>query len=269
MPSVASRDNETVRETLALADARVCVRGEILAGLPLVQLLLRRAHSDLELGIRFHGYRMKFRPLSYDSKVLYDIFVKRVYGAIPRNCSIVDIGAHIGIFTLYCCQARALKVLAFEPESKNFKLLMKNVQANHLSNVHAFRLGVWSRNETKILFTTSGSGFHSFYPANNHIGGSETISCVGINTVLDPLESPVFIKIDAEGSEYEIINHIKSRNTAKISGMVLEYHLGNPVLRASFASLLQCFTSNGFRVNLDEDSKVLTAMNKNRASSPD
>ena len=70
-----SSANETVRETMALADARACVRGEILAGLPLVQLLLRRVHSDLELGIRLHGYRMKFRPLSYDSKVLYDIFV--------------------------------------------------------------------------------------------------------------------------------------------------------------------------------------------------
>ena len=87
--------------------------------------------------------------------------------------------------------------------------------------------------------------------------------------MLDPLESPVFIKIDAEGSEYEIINHIKSRNTAKISGMVLEYHLGNPVLRASFPSLLQWFTSNGFRVTLDEGTNVLTAMSKNRTPSFD
>ena len=202
---------------------------------------------------------MKFRPLSYDSKVLYDIFVKRVYGAIPRNCSIVDIGAHIGIFTLYCCQARASKVLAFEPESKNFKLLMKNVLANHLSNVHAFRQGVWSENETKTLFTTSGSGFHSFYPGDNHVGGSQTVSCVGINTVLNPLEFPVFIKIDAEGSEYEIINHIKGRNAAKICGMVLEYHVGNPTLRTSLPSLLQWFSSNGFRVVLDEGTSVLTA----------
>ena len=211
---------------------------------------------------------MKFRPLSYDSKVLYDIFVKRVYGAIPRNCSIVDIGAHIGIFTLYC-YSRASKVLAFEPESKNFKLLVKNVLANHLSNVHAFRLGVWSGNETKTLFTTLGSGFHSFYPANDHVGGSETVSCVGINTVLDPLESPVFIKIDAEGSEYEIINHIRGRNAEKICGMVLEYHLGDPVLRGSFPSLLQWFTSNGFRTTLDQGTNVLTAMSRDRAPSRD
>jgi len=153
--------------------------------------------------------------------------------------------------------------LAFEPEPKNFELLKENLAINRLSEkVLAFKQAVWSRNEKRILFTSKGSAFHSFYPEKNGIGGTEPTDCVDINTILDPLDYPVLLKIDAEGSEYEIIPHISSINIGKISRIELEYHLGNPSRGIVFHSLVEWFFRKGFDVYLRHNVNVLSAVKK-------
>jgi len=213
--------------------------------------------------VKIGGLRVKFRPLSYDPIVIFSVLTRHIYGKIPANTVVVDVGAHIGTFSLHASLARSSTVLAFEPEPKNFELLKENLAINGLSErVHSFKQAVWSRNEKRILFTSRGSAFHSFYPEKNGIGGTEPTDCVGINTILDPLNYPVLLKIDAEGSEYEIIPHISRINIEKISRIELEYHLGNPLRGVAFHSLIEWFFEKGFDVHMRHDVHVLSAVKK-------
>ncbi|OLE91908.1 MAG: hypothetical protein AUF79_01585 [Crenarchaeota archaeon 13_1_20CM_2_51_8] len=231
---------------------------------PFFQRLVHNyVHSNVTLIVKLGDLRVKFRPLSYDPIVIFSVLIRHIYGKIPANSVVVDVGAHIGTFSLHASLARSSTVLAFEPEPKNFELLRENLAINGLSGkVHAFKQAVWSRDEKRILFTSKGSAFHSFYPEKNGIGGTEPTDCVDINTILDPLNYPVLLKIDAEGSEYEIIPHINSINIGKISRIELEYHLGDPSRRIAFHSLLKWFSQKGFDVYLRHDVNVLSAFKK-------
>jgi hypothetical protein len=56
---------------------------------------------------------------------------------------LVDIGANVGMYTIWAAKTRGMRVFAFEPESQNYALLYKNIVLKHacsrlyLSEFHA------------------------------------------------------------------------------------------------------------------------------------
>lgn len=46
---------------------------------------------------------------------------------------LVDIGANVGMYTIWAAKTRGVRVYAFEPESQNYALLYKNIVLNKLS----------------------------------------------------------------------------------------------------------------------------------------
>lgn len=54
---------------------------------------------------------------------------------------IIDIGAHVGIFTLKVAK-RGRMILAFEPHPVNYLIFSKNVRYNMLNNVIPLRLAL-------------------------------------------------------------------------------------------------------------------------------
>ena len=56
---------------------------------------------------------------------------------------IVDMGAHIGLATLYFAQMYPeAKIVAYEPDHANFELLTKNISENNLLNVELIQAAV-------------------------------------------------------------------------------------------------------------------------------
>ena len=49
-----------------------------------------------------------------------------------------DVGANIGIYTLYSAVMRQNTVYSFEPHSASYKNLLDSINLNHLGNCHAF-----------------------------------------------------------------------------------------------------------------------------------
>lgn len=45
-----------------------------------------------------------------------------------------DVGANMGLYTIFAAVHRRVKVFAFEPESQNYALLNRNIRLNNLSN---------------------------------------------------------------------------------------------------------------------------------------
>jgi len=191
---------------------------------------------------------------------MYSLLIRRIYGNVPRGCSVVDVGAHVGIFSLYSVLSGSKEVLAFEPESRNFQLLHQNLHSNRLhERIHSFNMAVWSSEGERTLFTSRGSAFHGFFPDKLHAGGFEKVRCIGINTILKHVEPPVLLKIDAEGSEYEIIEHMTNENLEKLQRTALEYHVSNPDLRDRLPHLLRFLRTRGFTVSLRQDQPILIA----------
>ena len=89
--------------------------------------------------------------------IVEEVFARHSYTQygldIGRNDTVVDIGAHIWIFTIYAAK-KAVNgiVLAYEPIPENFKRLKINVTLNDLRNVLPFNMGVASKEGKRIFY---------------------------------------------------------------------------------------------------------------------
>jgi len=146
--------------------------------------------------------------------------------SINENDTIIDIGANIGMFSIYVKKKFNCKVISFEPVLENFNNFKKNILLNGLS-VTDFELhntaitstdGDRIKIGTSIKNTGSASIFHK-NPVNFEYCVTETLN----KYITSDCK---YLKIDCEGGEYEIIPSILNLiNTFKYIG--IEYHKYN------------------------------------------
>ncbi len=128
---------------------------------------------------------------------------------------VVDVGAHIGRYTIIASQRVGPngKVVAIEAEPSNFELLNRNIQLNQLTNVTTLNNAAFSK-ETKIkLHLPAGdilTKFNTVMPDLSWITPTNNFVDVNANT-LDNLLQQIgikqvnYIKIDVEGAEFEVL----------------------------------------------------------------
>lgn len=120
----------------------------------------------------------------------------------------LDIGANIGYFSVVASTlvGASGKVIAYEPDQKNFRLLEKNIAVNGLTNTRLFNAAVSDCSRSGYIYLCEDNeGDHRIYDCG---GGRERtgIEIVHGNEhipgVTDRLD---FIKIDTQGSEAHIL----------------------------------------------------------------
>lgn len=147
----------------------------------------------------------------------------------------IDVGAGYGEFTAIAHLSGASRVIAFEPNPFVFKYLNSNVGA--LPAVEVINAGVFSTSGISILYyrptgTASGSIHEVQYDPDSALAHTRLeveVNLLAIGDILErlPGHQRALLKIDAEGSEYEIVAAIAtSRKMQLLSTIVVEYHAG-------------------------------------------
>ena len=118
---------------------------------------------------------------------------------IKQGDTVIDVGANIGFYTLFFCSlvGKTGKVIAFEPESKNFDILKKNIEMNNLDNVTLHQKAVGSKNSKVKMKISDSIGSHQI--SNS---GDIEVDCIKLDNYVINAN---FVKIDAEGYEIEIL----------------------------------------------------------------
>lgn len=184
---------------------------------------------------------IKIQPRNFtDLDILTEVFVMHSYDQkphrIPLNGVIVDVGAHMGIFSIYAATVRkAIKVVSYEPCPDNFDALIKNVELNSLSDViKPIAKAVAGKKEKRSLQLSGSNDSHSL------LGNGESIEvqCVTLKDVLDDnnLSHVDFLKLDCEGAEHEILQNVDRTTIDRIDMIGMEFHHYS---RQWFASRLQ------------------------------
>lgn len=147
---------------------------------------------------------------------------------LAEESVLLDVGANIGLYSLYAATARRCRVFAFEPESQNYGLLNRNIQANGLDErITAFPCALSDQVGLERLYLSrfeTGGSCHSFAeevdcnlhprPASHPQGcASWTIDDAVAGGALPP---PRYIKIDLDGLEHKVI--AGARHTLSGSG---------------------------------------------------
>ena len=175
--------------------------------------------------------KIKIRVRSTDLMALTNVWMINEYEIedfeINANDTVIDIGAHIGLFSLLVSQlCKTGKILSFEPISENFDLLVSNLKLNHVNNVLPFNLAV-SKNLGRLeLFLNNDQSAHSIFSKNLK---SISVESTSLQKIFDEnkISSCKLLKLDCEGAEYEIIDSLPPECFDKIQNMAIEYHLAD------------------------------------------
>lgn len=166
--------------------------------------------------------------------VFVEIFGSKVYEpdarfAIRENDVVVDIGAHIGMFSLHAAgRARSGRIVACEPFTPHFALLAQNVRQNHLDRITPLHLGVSDQPGKLEMFYTVGSEPDNTSLFTGSIAGArrESIDVVSLEGLFESqkIERCDLLKIDCEGAEYKIFDGASSAVFARINRVAMEWH---------------------------------------------
>ncbi len=120
----------------------------------------------------------------------------------------LDIGANIGFFTVFSkLKNKKLITYSIEPHPFNFKILKKNISQFKFKNSHILNFAISDKNQSQKLYG-HGQGASLI----NNWGGIKTLHRTVAAKTLDTVFSyklknykNLFIKIDVEGKEYEVL----------------------------------------------------------------
>lgn len=190
--------------------------------------LTKKEHVVLETRT---GLKIKIRTNSTDVMAFTHVWLIEEYSNsgfdLHESDTIIDIGAHIGLFTLFASQfCKNGKIYCFEPVKENYELLLSNMTLNNLSNVSAFNVAVADKTSTVRIFLNKDESGHSMFAQDsNFIEVQSTI----LKNIFDENNISIcnFIKMDCEGAEYDIIRSLPQKYFTKIKKMIIEYHMAD------------------------------------------
>ena len=140
----------------------------------------------------------------YEWQVLdiFDLWIKQEFPE-KKKLSVLDIGANIGNHTVFFAE-RFLKIFAYEPVLRNFKLLKLNTE--DLENVEIFNYGISDVSEEKnITINKDNMGGSNVVNNSKNLESFEKIKLKNLNVENILSEKIGIVKIDVEGMEHQAL----------------------------------------------------------------
>jgi FkbM family methyltransferase len=119
---------------------------------------------------------------------------------------VFDVGANIGVFSLYSAKLGAKRVFAFEPVKETFDMLKKNIKENNLETIVVpINAAISDKSGfNEIFYNFPGDEGASIKFSNKLY--SEKVVSISLDSFCKTKKiTPFFIKIDTEGFEKQVL----------------------------------------------------------------
>lgn len=217
-----------------------------------------------------NNIKLKIRINSTDFMALTNIWVIEEYAKegfdIKNDDIIIDIGGHIGLFSIYASQkCKSGKIFTFEPVIDNFKILRENIETNKNKNIFPENIAISNKNSKVTIFLSDDDAGHGMYSKSSN---SITINAINLEEIFlkNNLKKCDFLKIDAEGAEFDILENISEDMLKTISKIVIEYHIFEDNSIKRLENIMEKFEKNGFKITKNPYSDTLGLMFLNNES---
>ncbi|HHV04944.1 MAG TPA: FkbM family methyltransferase [Anaerolineaceae bacterium] len=213
-------------------------------------LKLRRANLTMAVTTKMEAWSVK--------ESLLDRFYTRYSDPIQANWTIVDIGASIGEFCVEAAlQAPDGRVIAFEPNPGSINILRQNVRVNSLKNVESYNVGIWKEKGEITLEIKHDESIQARTLDCDKDAGPDsrrtTIPVLSLNEMMKLIDADKIdlLKIDTEGTEFEILMSQPTEVLGRIERIILEVHERRP--EKTVAQLGQFLESMGYKTRCHEN----------------
>jgi FkbM family methyltransferase len=213
-----------------------------------------KEYTEIEArGVKFklHTYN---RSLELCARMNYETENLDFIDQLPENCTLYDLGACEGRFSIYAIK-KGVKVISFEPDKNNFKVLSANLDLNSLSKDGLFNVGVGEKNSEAILqIGQPWPGGHQKVVKHDDVRSdlnfkfvdSETIQIVSLDSFIESekIPFPNALKIDIDGSEVPFLKGSqRTLKDSRLERIIFELDIKDP----NFGYITNTLSECGFR----------------------
>lgn len=188
---------------------------------------------NLKTGISIIGGE---KSLAID--IVDEVFIRKTYNPyflqIKSGDTVVDIGANIGIFSLYAALNGATNIYSIEPLKENLRLIKQNFWINNLTCPILINIAISNKNGWSKLYLSDHDSHNLLFKRNNNRKFSKyrTVKTFKLSKFLEKykVNKVDFLKIDCEGSEGDIFASTGQSEWKNIKKISIEYHNGVSIL---------------------------------------
>lgn len=140
---------------------------------------------------------------------------------------VVDLGAHVGIFSHHLLSKYDCRVVAVEPCEENFVCLKKNLEdfSPNRYQLHKMAIG-GAAGKVRVETPPSTNRTHDarVVPANDK--NPESVDMISLNDIfsLARTDQISLLKVDIEGSEFDAFNGLDDSALPRLQKIAMEYH---------------------------------------------
>lgn len=141
--------------------------------------------------------------------------VQLIHQVVKKNDIVLDIGAHIGFYTLQLANIVGNQgtVYAYEASPKNYSLLKKNIGLNNFNNIVTKNIAISNNYNNYLNIYENSLQFDAFNSINYAIEKNASMHTINSTTIDNEIainnidqNKISFIKIDVEGWEYFVLS---------------------------------------------------------------
>lgn len=158
-----------------------------------------------------NGLKFKLKGGSFQRFPLVEVFNNHYFvgeTTLKQGDIVVDLGANAGLFSVYVAD-KAKKVYAVEPISLNYTILLENIKLNkYESKITPLKLAITDKEgiETFDLIDDAPANSLVMKTTRQSVGQERVQTTTLSNLILKNNISKIdFLKMDIEGSEYDVI----------------------------------------------------------------
>ncbi len=175
--------------------------------------LLPQSLSRITIVSKKDQFNVKFRPFILHDFLFvlsnHEPFFKELFHP-KRDSIVVDVGAHIGLYTI---KAASLvgpkgKVVSVEPDFRNFALLKENIKLNNLNNVIPVNAALSDFHGEKLFYPCIDPSLSGLRPSSeSRVCEPKLTKILTLDELLKNFDIYTinWLKIDVEGEELRVL----------------------------------------------------------------
>lgn len=221
------------------------------------------------------GLAFLVRPNSVDGETLRwmsgSLFLDVLSATtLTEEDGVLDLGSHIGAFSLVAATRKHCRVLGFEPDKDSLKLSKANAVLNGLDYLADFHLcAVGGTDGTATLYRSDQNWGHMIFPHggpyNRLTGARSTVPLASLDTILARVQAArrLLVKFNIEGAEFDMFEKAGMPALRRIDTFVGEVHYDLGL--GDFSPCTAKLREAGFQVELVPQGKVRAILVAKRA----